>query len=247
MRRALILPALVPFLLACTIPVMRPMRTHEGPGVAAGLLFLRGAKRSGGCDNFQGCRTTGSAGGMSFLNFDARIGHRFTDWFGLTFGLYGPGFRNSKSTKWHALGVSYLQASFQNDYVSLAVGTEVGTRVIGGTAGLDVQPFGKLQGGWAGWDPSVSGYFRWLTPYSYRAARDVDPDEANARVPSWDAGATLRVGPVFFQYAYWRQTAGVIDYIIYETSTRAAAWHVFLVGLDANLDSLKAFFPSLRD
>jgi hypothetical protein len=41
-RRAWILPALMPFLLACTIPVMRPMRTHEGPEVTAWHVFVVG-------------------------------------------------------------------------------------------------------------------------------------------------------------------------------------------------------------
>jgi hypothetical protein len=217
------------------------MRAYDGFSGSAGVAFLAGGARAGGCDNFEGCKETGGAGGLGLLNLDARIGAVFADHFGLTFGLYGPGFRNSKNFDWHSLLVSYLQASFQNDWISFALGPEVGSAVIGATAGLDVQPFGVPKGRYAGWDPAITAYGRYLTPYRVQAR--VASGEADARVPSWDVGGGIRLGFIVLQYGFWRATRGVIDYVIWETSTRAQSWHTVLVGVELNRRTLQCDWP----
>lgn len=217
------------------------MRAFDGFSGSAGVAFLAGDSKAGGCDNFEGCKETGNAGGIGLLNLDARVGAVFADHFGLTFGLYLPGFRNSKSFEWDALVVSYLQASFQNDWISFALGPEVGSRVVGAVGGLDIQPFGLPGGRHAGWDPAITVYGRYLTPYDPQDR--VDPDEANARVPSLDVGAGVRLGFVVVQYSYWRATEGVIDYVIWETSTRARSWHVVLIGVELNRRTISARWP----
>ena len=188
-----------------------------------------GAEKRGSCDNETGCKP-GSAGGFSPLNLDGRWGHRFSEHVGLMGGVTFPGFRNSKTSKVDAALVSYGVLTLETPIVSVGLGPELGTRVAGGSVGLDLQPLGNelslphLLG--------LSPYFRYLTPYRIHEA------DENGQVPSWDTGVRLRVGPAVLGYTFYRQTQGVIDYVIYESSVRAQSWHMLTFGVELNRDSL---------
>ncbi len=213
----------------CIVPVMHPYRTHEGPGARAGVVAHFGAENSGSCDNEVGCKPSG-AGGFSLLNVDGRWGHRFGDHVGVMGGVYFPGFRNQKTAKADAALMSYGVATFETPLLSLGLGPELGTRAAGGSVGLDFEPMGLT--GEMPHFVSLSPYFRYLTPYR------IEESDVNAKVPSWDTGAMLRVGPVVLTYAFYRQTHGVIDYVIYESSVRAQSWHMVMLGVEVNRDSL---------
>jgi hypothetical protein len=49
------------------------------------------------------------------------------------------------------------------------------------------------------------------------------------------------------QYAYYQQTSGVIDYVIYETSVQASSWHIITLGVEVKADTLDFETPSDRE
>lgn len=226
--------------VGCAMPVMHPFRTHEGPGARAAVVVHVGAENEASCNNDPGC-SPGDVSGFSPLNVDGRWGHMLGEHVGVMGGASFPGFENNKTGSGYGALLGYGVVTVQGDVLSVGAGPEVGSHVAGASGGVDFELVPLFGVDLPDHLIAVSAYGRYLRPYS------VEEAPVDGRVPSWDVGASLRIGPVVAQYAYYRQTSGVMEYVIYESSVQAQSWHMFTLAAEVNADTLDFETPSDRE
>lgn len=211
-------------LAGCVTPMMHPLRVENGPVAEAAITPIVFGGRHGGCDNFQGC--IDAEPGESGLGFDLHLsggwGTVLADTVGLMGGVYlfaQDTLRAAPGTGLYSFFAAWGWITVQCPWFLLGVGPEVGASGYALDAGAAVRPTGD-----GDWSPELGVYGRLGRPWrvAYR--------EFNGTVPAWEVGVRLQIGPVFAQYAYWHQTAGVSDFTIYETSAYTDTMHLISVG-----------------
>ena len=175
------------------------------------------------------------------LNLDGRWGHMLGEHVGFMVGTSFPSFQNNKTSSGYGALLGYGVLTVQGDALSVGAGPEVGSHVAGGSGGIEVDLVPLMGVDLPDHAFAISGYGRYLRPY------EIEEGPVDAHVPSWDAGVSFRFGPAVLQYAYYRQTIGVIDYVIFETSVQAQSWHMFSLGVEVNADTLDFETPSDRE
>lgn len=210
--------------VGCVTPMMHPLRVEDGPVAEAAITPIVFSGRHGGCDNFQGC--TDAEPGETGFGFDFHLSGGWGAVLGDTVGIMGGLYLFAQDTLRAAPGAgpySFFAAwgwfTVQCPWFLVGVGPELGASGYALDVGAAVRPTGDGE-----WSAELGAYARLGRPW------EVVYKEVNGTVPAWEVGVRLQVGPVFAQYAYWHQTAGVSDFTIWETSTYTDTMHLISVG-----------------
>ncbi|MBN1770901.1 MAG: hypothetical protein JXB32_06570 [Deltaproteobacteria bacterium] len=234
----------VPFVLlvaagalgGCVTPMMHPLRVADGLVAEAALTPIIFDGRHGGCDNSQGCTDSesGPGGGGFDFHLTGGWGAVLGDTFGVMGGLYvfaQDTLRSAVGTGLYSFFAAWGWFTVQCPWFLVGVGPELGASGFAVDVGAAVRPLGDLD-----WSPELGVYGRLGHPW------EVVYKEFNGQPPAWEIGVRLQIGPVFAQYAYWHQTAGVSDFTIYETSVYTDTMHLISVGLSLTGDTFDAEF-----
>ena len=226
--RTVLCAQLVALHVGCLSVVSRPMRTVEGAAATLAAGPLIGGNDSQTC--YETCKPA-KVVWPTIANNDARYGAMLNEHVGVSGGgaLSANGGRKDSIAAWL---VGYGQLTLQNDYASLAAGTELGINVISPFVGGDVQPFGP-----GPWLPNVSIYGRYSRVFSdpgrYKTAA-LGVGMFSSGGSSKDGGVAVRCGPLVVQYAYFQLETGQFGFGIIEGSSEASSWHVLLFGIEIN-------------
>ncbi len=216
----------------CATPLAHPLRAETGPWAEFALSGVGETGRSGGCDNFQGCVDSDSDGfaGAFVPQFSGGYAHVFADHIGVMVGLWGPAWVNQKKDFIESPLAATGYLTIQNEWGAVGVGGDVGFGGAAVMAGLEVGDAGALLARTdTGIDLRLGVWGRRFDPWEAKPRIEV-----NGPVGSWEAGARLTVGPLFFlQYGYYTQDSGVMDFVIYETSSYMSNFHTVTLGLSA--------------
>jgi len=219
--------SLILFIPGCYTPLQHPLRVTPGAYAEISYNVQPMAGRTGACDNFSGCQDTGNAGALANpLQLSGGYGWLLGGKFGVLAGAIFPTVENQKAGAWGLVtGFGYF--TWQNPNFAVGAGPELGAGGIAGLAGAEWQPWPR--GHFA---PRLGGWARWFQPWN------MEHREYNPRVPAWDLGVRLRFGALYLQYAYYRQTEGVMYWPIYETAVYSSAVHSITVGLQIDRSTI---------
>jgi len=213
-------------LSGCATPMMHPLRVDGDGGFAeAQVMAVRPEGRTGGCDNSQGCVDNPDGGGgfaISPIQLSGGLQYKPHKFIGLLGGLYLPAWVNQKKNFYQSPAAAYSYATVQNDYFSIGAGPGVGLGGWSVTAGVEggVPEIPRF-----GFPVRLGVFGRYFRPFRETFW------EFNSAAPSWEAGARLSVHSFYAQYNYYEQTRGVMNFLIYETSTYLSAMHQFSIGV----------------
>lgn len=219
----------------CATPMMHPLRVDsDGAFAEAQVMGVRGEGRTGGCDNFNGCVDNPGGGGSGFaispIQLSGGLQYKPHKNVGVLGGLYLPAWVNQKKNFYQSPAAAYSYATVQNDYLSLGAGPGVGLGGWSVTAGAEggVPAIPRF-----GFAVRLGVFARYFQPF-----RETFWD-FNSAAPTWEAGARLSVHRFYAQYNYYEQTRGVMNFLIYETSTYMSAMHQVSIGVTVQPGDLK--------
>ncbi len=218
------------FISGCYTPLQHPLRVSPGWYGEVSYNVMPMSGRTGACDNTNGCQDTENGGAMvNPLQLSGGYGWLLGGKVGVLTGATFPTVENQK------VGAPGLVSGFgyftwqKSPNLAVGAGPELGAGGIAGLAGVEWQPWPRHD-----WSPRLGSWARWFQPW------ELERRERNPRVPAWDLGVRLRFGGFYLQYAYYRQTEGIMYTTIYETAVYASAFHSITVGIQIDKSTLRS-------